>query len=358
MMSGQIPPSLDNLVNLREARVGGSEDDSGNMARFHLPSQGCLSSLDLSHNQLNDSIPHLPPDTGSNLQQLLLDFNDFAGSIPLWIAGLDILDLAQNKFVSPLPVIRANYVNISHNQLTGSIPEAYGNIGGLNTLDLSFNHFSGRIPANFTSGSGFFNNLILSHNLLTGPLPQQIFTFIFFNSLDLSHNNLSGPIPNTFPDTTPFLSSLGLSFNQLSGAVPPKLFTFSSYLVKVKLGHNQLTGEISSLGQACQPTATDLNFVALNDNKFTGSLSSASWIGECAGKFTVFDISGNTLTGSIPDFSSWTELRVLNLARNRFTGSVPSYLFTSLALLQVLDLSGNHLSGPLMLKNVSGLKAA
>ncbi|MCO5580830.1 hypothetical protein L7F22_034703 [Adiantum nelumboides] len=325
------------------------------------PSLWNVTKITLSTNNHLSSLlsGHLPPDTNSHLQHVhyVVCFGQVPS--PPWIAELDVLfivDLAQNKFVSPLPVIHANYVNISHNQLTGSIPEAYGNIG-LNTLDLSFNRFSGRIPSNFTSGSGFFNNLVLSHNLLTGPLPQQIFASIFFNSLDLSHNNLSGPIPNTFPDTTPFLSSLDLSFNQLSGAVPPKLFTFSSLLVKVKLGHNQLTGEIPSLGQACQPTATQLNFVALNDNKFTGSLSSASWIGECAGKFTVFDISGNTLTGSIPDFSSWTELRVLNLARNRFTSSLPSYLFTSLPLLQVLDLSRNHLSGPLMLKNVSGLKA-
>ncbi|MCO5568933.1 hypothetical protein L7F22_022636 [Adiantum nelumboides] len=355
-LNGSIPVHLGNALLFGVLDLGSNE-----LTGAFPPSLWNVSKITLSNNHLS-SLPsgHLPPDTNSHLQQLLLDSNDFAGSIPPWIAELDVLffvDLAQNKFVSPLPVIRANYVNISHNQLSGSIPEAYGNIGGLNTLDLSFNRFSGRIPANFTSGSGFFNNLVLSHNLLTGPLPQQIFASIFFNSLDLSHNNLSGLIPNTFPDTTPFLSSLDLSFNQLSGAVPPNLFTFSSFLVKVKLGHNQLTGEIPSLGQACQPTATELNFVALNDNKFTGSLSSASWIGECAGKFTVFDISGNTLTGSIPDFSSWTELRVLNLARNRFTGSLPSYLFTSFPLLQVLDLSRNHLSGPLMLNNVSGLKA-
>eukprot|EP01079_Euglenida_sp_SAG-EU17-18_P005297 gene5296-5339_t len=57
------------------------------------------------------------------------------------------------------------------------------------------------------------------------------------------------------------------------------------------------------------------------------------------------DLSGNLLTGSIPDPSTWTQLRLLRLDLNALTGTVPE--LGSLRLLDTLSLSHNHLDGTL-----------
>ena len=92
-------------------------------------------------------------------------------------------------------------------------------------------------------------------------------------------------------------------------------------------------------------------------NVCVGSLKGASWIGECADRLSVYDISGNGVEGGIPDFSSWTNIQVLNLARNKFSGAIPESLFGHLPSLLVLDLSRNRLVGAPPFRAAAGLKA-
>ncbi|XP_039170179.1 receptor-like protein 33 [Eucalyptus grandis] len=86
------------------------------------------------------------------------------------------IDLSSNHFGGKLPVDIGNLkslkgLNFSHNNLTGYIPPSTGNLTELEWLDLSSNKFIGRIPpelADLTS-LAFLN---LSKNQLIGPIPQ------------------------------------------------------------------------------------------------------------------------------------------------------------------------------------------
>ncbi|KAL7241624.1 hypothetical protein ACSBR1_014260 [Camellia fascicularis] len=74
-----------------------------------------------------------------------------------------------------------NIIDLSRNNLIGSIPKKIGNIRSLETLDLS-------------------------NNNLSGPIPQSISSLTFLSQLNLSHNNLSRRIPlgnklQTFDDS-------------------------------------------------------------------------------------------------------------------------------------------------------------
>ncbi|PRQ57972.1 putative transferase [Rosa chinensis] len=81
-------------------------------------------------------------------------------------------------------------LNLSHNHLTGKIPEGIGSLHKLEALDLSGNHLWGLIPSSMTSMTAL-------------------------SKLNLSFNNFSGPIPSanqflTFNDPTSFEGNSGL----------------------------------------------------------------------------------------------------------------------------------------------------
>jgi hypothetical protein len=59
----------------------------------------------------------------------------------------------------------------------------------------------------------------------------------------------------------------------------------------------------------------------------------------------IVDFSSNDLSGPLNDaITKWTNLRYLSLARNKFDGSLPSWLFTFQAI-ETMDLSHNNFSG-------------
>ena len=109
-------------------------------------------------------------------------------------------------------------LGLSHNRLTGTIPESIGE--DLELFLCSHNRLSGPIPA------VVFNveQIKLSHNSVSGALPE---TFVKgkWRRLDLSYNQLFGEIPWEFlyrPDHDNYVLALqlDLSHNQFSGAIP------------------------------------------------------------------------------------------------------------------------------------------
>ena len=71
-----------------------------------------------------------------------------------------------------------------------------------------------------------------------------------------------------------------------------------------------------------------------------------------------FDISVNNLTGKIhPLFRNWTNLKVLDMSDNHFSGTIPQWLGNFGASLEILNLRGNNFHGrlPHMFTNESML---
>ena len=56
-------------------------------------------------------------------------------------------------------------------------------------------------------------------------------------------------------------------------------------------------------------------------------------------------LSGNQLTGTIPEFQPTMHLRVLDLSHNALEGTVPLSISQSIYALEILDFSSNHLTG-------------
>ncbi|XP_068639576.1 receptor-like protein EIX2 [Aristolochia californica] len=237
-LSGNIPWSSVQFVNIENLHLEKNKL-SGEFPSF-LKNCTDLQILDLSGNEFSGSLPRWIGVRLSNLRILQLRSNMFSGTIPeLWNLGyLQVLDVSHNRLTGAIPrgitnlaAMRTNHVtnntlgygsnyykenvdvsyngfvyeftstlslvialDISNNNLSGTIPEEVGNLIGLIALNLSGNQFFGKIPQSI--GKLYqLQNLDLSRNHLSGSIPPAIVSLTFLSHLNLSYNNLSGIIP-------------------------------------------------------------------------------------------------------------------------------------------------------------------
>ncbi|VFQ67416.1 unnamed protein product [Cuscuta campestris] len=114
-------------------------------------------------------------------------------------------------------------IDFSSNNFEGQIPDAFGDLAGLQMLNLSRNNLSGHIPSSFSNMKNV-ESLDLSRNQLSGHIPMDPTKLTYLSAFDVSYNNLSGPIPQgnqfcTF-EIKSFEGNVGLFFepwNKLCG---------------------------------------------------------------------------------------------------------------------------------------------
>ncbi|GAB2228002.1 hypothetical protein Droror1_Dr00009831 [Drosera rotundifolia] len=109
----------------------------------------------------------------------------------LWITWTNVTGFPD--FISKIPTL--TYINLSFNNLTGTIPPSLSVLNNVNYVDLSRNKLTGPIPESFGSfkqASNFY--LILSHNELSGSIPKSL-TKLTLQNFNVSNNKLCGHIP-------------------------------------------------------------------------------------------------------------------------------------------------------------------
>ncbi|KAG4188920.1 hypothetical protein ERO13_A08G194700v2 [Gossypium hirsutum] len=353
-LSGSLP-DLSILSSLRKLSLSGNQLEGPLPVSIGKMSQLVL--LDVSSNSLHGNISEAHLFNLTKLQKLLISFNSFSFNsssdwipqfkldyidmrscslgpqFPSWlrwqttfsyldISHSNINDASPDWFLNILPS-SLNYLNLSSNKISGSIPNLPLKFGGFPLIDLSSNLFHGLIPL-------FFSNsmvLDLSNNMFSGPLAILCTTImnIGLNYLDLSNNLLSGEILDCW-NKYMILTAINLENNDLSGIIPNSLGSLQT-LESLRLRNTSLYGEIPQSLENC----TALKLQDLGDNKLTGIIP--PWIGE-------------RLNG----------LNVLRLRSNEFHGNIPSTLCRQ-QLLQVLDLSLNNISGdiPSCLNNLTAM---
>lgn len=121
------------------------------------------------------------------------------------------------------------------NQFTGSIPSSLALVQTLEVLRLDRNSFNGTVPTNLNNLTNV-NELNLAHNLLSGPFPD-LTGMNSLNYVDLSNNSFNQSEAPTWFSTLESLTTLVIEYGSLQGPVPEKLFSFPQ-IQQVKLRNN------------------------------------------------------------------------------------------------------------------------
>jgi Leucine-rich repeat (LRR) protein len=230
---------------------------------------------------------------------------------------------------------RVTVLELSNNNLAGTLPATIGNLTGLANLRLNDNHLSGDIPVEITNLTNLTEYLDLARNTqLTGPIPAGIGALTGLQHLTLQDNQLTGEIPGEIGSLIN-LVELRLESNNLTGAIPPEIGNLTA-LTNLNLSVNQLDGSIpAEIGNL-----TNLTILSLISNQLTGAIPNE--IGNLT-NLTLLSLRFNRLSGALPaEIGNLTELTILYLSGNQFTGAVPATM-ANLVKLEDLQLQDNLL---------------
>ncbi|KAJ6808327.1 brassinosteroid LRR receptor kinase BRI1-like [Iris pallida] len=229
-LSGPIPSWIGELGNLAILKLG-NNSFSGQIPK-ELGDCKSLIWLDLNSNRLNGSIPPTIAKQSGNIAVGLVTGKRYVylkndGSSQCHGSG-NLLEFAgiRPEGLNRLPSHRScNFTRV----YMGSTHYTINNNISMIFLDLSYNELSGSIPKE-VGRMYYLMVLNLGHNSLSGPIPPELGSLRDVGVLDLSHNALEGPIPGSFSGLS-MLSEIDLSNNQLNGTIPElgSLATFPRY---------------------------------------------------------------------------------------------------------------------------------
>lgn len=302
-----------------------------------------LTQLNLSHNRLTGGLPTeiilLP-----SLVTLDVSFNQLSGKLSTPPSGnysLQVLNLSSNFLTGPFPSLSSlakflTVLNISNNFFFGSFPSSICSLSHtLRSMDLSHNQFEGDIPPGLGSCL-FLTEFHAGVNSLTGPIPKDLFNMASLQVLSLPFNQLSGILDGTLITKLLNLTILDLSTNSLSGELPASISRMP-FLEQLILHDNQLIGALPPELAKC----TKLKILNLRFNSFNGSLAAINF--SSLSNLNMLDLGNNNFTGDIPaSLYSLKSLKALRLARNSLKGEIPPAML-GLQALSYLSLSSDGL---------------
>lgn len=230
-------------------------------------------------------------------------------------------------------------INLSLNNLVGTLPSGLMNLEQLITLDLSQNSISGSIPSQI-GGIPNLEHLILRNNSLSGSIPETIYDLSALKVLKLQNNiNLTGVLPSNIDDLVS-LVELDLSWTQLSGSIPTSIGNLVN-LERLVIQDANLNGSIpSELGNL-----TRLSTLSLTLNELTGTVPSGIWT---LPNLTSLFLHNNQLSGTIFSITTGTgalsNLETVSLENNQFNGELSSSV-SEFSKLKYLKITRNNING-------------
>ncbi len=231
------------------------------------------------------------------------------------------------------------------------------NCSNLKYTDFSNNAFAGNLPNDINSLSALLEHLNLSCNHFTGRIPPLIGLFPRLKSLLLDSNQFDWRYPAENISNLADLERLTLAVNPFVPAPFPMEFGRLTHLTYLWLSNMNITGEILENLSSLR----ELNLLDLSSNKIQGKIPRWIWQHKklhilylYANRFTgeiepnvKIDVSSNELTRTIPDgFGKITNLTLLFLYFDKLSGSIPPSVGL-LSKLTDIRLFNNMLSGSL-----------
>ncbi|CAD6342379.1 unnamed protein product [Miscanthus lutarioriparius] len=225
--SGSIPASLGRLSKLYWFDLADNKL-SGGLPVFDGTNPGLDNLTNTKHfhfgiNELSGTIPSQIFNSHMKLIHLLLDNNNFTGSIPPTLGLLNTLEVLRfdnnYQLTGPVPsninnLTKLAELHLENNQLTGPLPDLTG-MSALSFVDMSNNSFNASdVPSWFTTLPSL-TSLYLENLRVTGQLPQDLFSLPAVQTLRLRGNRFNGTL-TIGSDYSTQLQLIDLRDNQIS----------------------------------------------------------------------------------------------------------------------------------------------
>ncbi|KAK9127435.1 hypothetical protein Syun_016232 [Stephania yunnanensis] len=370
-IQGPIPKAIAQKTSLKTLRLGGN-DLTGPIPDV-LANLTSLECLGLEFNHLEGPIP-LSFGAFCKLKELALSRNNISGEITEFVNGislcrpnslLEILDLEQTKLTGNIPYSIGNLKSLrelflQQTSMNGTIPKSLGQLSELEWLDLSLNAWDGELTEDHFANLANLIFLIISFDekppkpLFFNLSSNWVCPFTKLSYLDLTNCQL-GPF---FPSWIRNLNRLGdimLENVGISDKIPnwfPKIYPS---LQALDLSNNQIRGKLP-LELRNGLKFTEMDMLNLRGNLFSGTIPLN--INETMPNLSHVSLSNNLIEGSIPSsICNLKLLEVVSLSSNNLSGELPQECWKDLQFLEVIDLSNNHLSGkvPISIWSAPGL---
>ncbi|XP_071704080.1 receptor-like protein EIX2 [Rutidosis leptorrhynchoides] len=388
--SPKVPSQLGNLSNLQTLDLVHSSVSIMNTDWISRLSS--LKYLNLSYTDLSESVNLLdnaiilPTLAELHLINCYLPNNtakSFVSTVTNLSNSFVVLDLTSNNLPSStIYTWLFNFsgsltdINLSYNELLGTIPEAFGTVQNLQTLDLTENGLEGGIPSSFRNLRFFtrfkftaLKELYLGLNQLNGSFPDKFDQTSNLAILDIADNRINGFLPdlssfaslrelyferNLLNETLgenlgPLskLESLGASSNFFHGTITESQVTNLTHLIYLDLAYNSL---VIDFDPEWSPPF-QLETISLSSCKLGSSFP--GWL-KNQNNFSILDISDTGIIDSIPTWF-WESLNsvgisYLNLSLNQISGEVSNIIMENLPNMilenqPMIDMSSNNFTG-------------
>jgi len=182
------------------------------------------------------------------------DQNKIGGKYLTGTSECDWYGVECHDFDNSIMFLKLDDINLS-----GTIPNAIGELNKLKELQMESNSISGSIP-NSIGNLSSLKKLSLDGNMLTSTLPDGIFNLRNLEWLDVDTNQLNGTISPRIGELSS-LTILSLFECQFSGTIPLELGLLSS-VTEISLDGNDLIGEVPQ--ELCDLRDDNLYFLAVD----------------------------------------------------------------------------------------------
>ncbi|XP_040943978.1 receptor-like protein 13 isoform X3 [Gossypium hirsutum] len=356
---------LSNLTNLKKLHLDGNQiesfqsfkDGGRKLELTH------LEELNLDGNHFNTSV-FASLNKLSNLKSLSIRENGLKGSIDMKdleaFINLRELDMGNNE-LKDLVIHQglSNLTNLKKLDLSGNQIESFQSFkdGGrklelthLEELNLDFNHFNTSVFASLNKLSNL-KSLSIWGNGLKGSIDMKdLEAFINLRELYMGGNELKDLVIHQGWCDLRNLEVLDVSENALEGMLP-HCFSNLTSLRELDISRNHFQIPLSFAPFA---NLSNLKALSIDENKMVLEPSFYTSIPKFQLEVISLSkcITSQQLSRKVPTFLYYQyDLRYVDLSRNNFSGTVPTWLLENNTKLEDLILKGNSFTGPLSLSS-------